>query len=99
MQCYLIAGMVVTLAFAVFAVQNASPVDVRFFIWKFEQISLVLVILGSAILGAMVGLLSSIGSQIKMRRHIRELNLRQRELLEELQSFHEKNRQMTDAPV
>jgi uncharacterized integral membrane protein len=87
MQYYLIAGMFVTLAFAIFAVQNATPVDVRLFLWKFEQISLVLVILGSAILGAVVGLLSALGSQIRMAMQIRELNLRQRELVEELQSL------------
>lgn len=90
MQYYLIAGMLVTLAFAIFAVQNAAPVDVRFLTWKFEQISLVLVILISAILGAGLGLLSSVGSQFRLRRNIKELNLKQRDLQKELQDLQNK---------
>jgi len=91
MQYYLIAGMVVSLAFAIFAVQNAAPVDVRFLIWKFEQISLALVILISAIFGAVLGLLSSVGSQFRLRRNIKELNLQQRDLQKELQDLKSKH--------
>jgi len=54
---YLILGIILALLVAVFAVQNAVPVQVTFLAWSAET-SLVLVILGAAAVGAVcVGVL------------------------------------------
>ncbi|MCL6450920.1 MAG: lipopolysaccharide assembly protein LapA domain-containing protein [Acetobacteraceae bacterium] len=54
---------------AVFAVQNAFPVAVTFFAWSFET-SLVLVILGAAVLGALtvgvLGLLKQVRLNVRL---------------------------------
>lgn len=89
MQFQLLIGMLLALVVAVFAVQNASPVDIRFLFWRFEEISLVIIILLASILGALVVLVPSMGRQIKMAFRIRELNVRQKELDEEIQRLKE----------
>ena len=54
MQFYWILALVFALIVAIFAIQNASLVDIRFLNWEFADISLVLVILGSAVIGAVI---------------------------------------------
>lgn len=57
---------------AVFALQNTAQVSVHFLIWDYET-SLVLVILGSAVLGAMLTFLTSLGPRIRRGREVRQL--------------------------
>ncbi|MGE5550058.1 MAG: LapA family protein [Bacteroidota bacterium] len=59
MQVLLVLGLFLALLIAVFALQNAVPVAIRLFFWEFE-ISLVLVILGSAFAGALAVLLAGL---------------------------------------
>ncbi|MCL8207651.1 MAG: LapA family protein [Actinomycetia bacterium] len=56
------------LVVAVFAVQNAGPVPIRFLWWTAPGVSLAVVILGAALFGALVGALWSwvVGAR---RRH------------------------------
>ena len=54
----LFAGIIV-----VFSLQNAEVIDVKFFFWKIS-ISRVLVILGSFVIGLLVGVLLSIKKKI-----------------------------------
>lgn len=63
---YLILALVFALIVAVFAVQNAVPVSIRFLAWGFET-SLVYVILGSAALGALSAGLPGLFKQLSLR--------------------------------
>lgn len=89
MQFYLIGGLIFALVVAVFAVQNATPVDIAFLGWRFRNISLVLVILGAAALGALVVFLPAFGRQLKLGLQLRELASRNRQMSEELRHLRE----------
>lgn len=71
MQIYLITALLFSLLVAVFAVQNTEVVTIRFITWQFS-VSLVLVILGSAIVGALalyfLGLFKQVGAWFKIRQ-------------------------------
>lgn len=67
MQVYLVLALLFSLCIAVFAVQNASQVNINLFFWQLNNISLVLVIFGSALIGALVAGLFGIVKQIKLR--------------------------------
>lgn len=79
MQFYLISALAFSLLVAIFAIQNTEMVVIKFLTWSFS-ISLVLVVLGAAVAGALVlyflGLFKQVGSWIK----IRQLNQRKNEL-------------------
>ncbi|MFZ5943324.1 MAG: LapA family protein [Bacillota bacterium] len=70
MQLYLVSALVFALIVAVFAVQNTMMVTISFLLWEFS-ISLVLVILGAAAIGALcvflVGAFKNINSWRKQR--------------------------------
>lgn len=76
---YVIFALIFASVGAIFALQNATAVTVSFAVWSF-QTSLVLVILGSATVGALITLLLSMPMQIRLRwkadkavRHAAEL--------------------------
>jgi uncharacterized integral membrane protein len=75
-QAALIASLALAVTVAVFAVQNASPVALRFGVWSVET-SLVVVILVSAVTGAvaasLVGLPGWFRDRRRLRRQAREL--------------------------
>lgn len=73
MQFYLILSLVFAIIIAIFAIQNSVPVSVRFLWWNIADISLVLVILASALMGAVMALLPALTRQIKLMLRIREL--------------------------
>ena len=60
----LIAGLLVVLLVALFSVQNASPVIISFFVWRFEA-SLAIVIFLSALSGALVAVIIYSSRSIK----------------------------------
>lgn len=72
MPVYLVLGLVFSIAVAVFAVQNATRVDITLLLWQLKSISLVLVILGSALIGALSAGLFGIVKQIKLKRKIKD---------------------------
>ena len=72
-QIYLVIALIFALLVAVFAVQNTRTVDINFIVWQLKDISLVLVILGSAAIGAVVVFLLGAFKQIKMFRKGKEL--------------------------
>jgi len=53
-QIYGLLVLIFTLLVAIFAVQNAKPVDIYFLTWKFSQVSLVVVIFASTLAGALI---------------------------------------------
>jgi uncharacterized integral membrane protein len=73
MQLYLIISLIFALLTATFAVQNTVVVPVRFFMLEFNTY-LVLVILGSLIVGALLLFLLGLFKQFIGWRKLRELN-------------------------
>jgi uncharacterized integral membrane protein len=57
---------------AVFALQNTAQVSVSFLVWEYDT-SLVLIILGSAMLGAVLAFLASLGPRFRRAREVRQL--------------------------
>ena len=69
-QTALILFLLLATGVAIFAVQNAGPVVVRFGFWSLEM-SLVVVILVAAALGAMMASLVSLPAWFRDRRRLR----------------------------
>ncbi|MFQ5848756.1 MAG: lipopolysaccharide assembly LapA domain-containing protein [Candidatus Methylomirabilales bacterium] len=74
-QLYLILALLLATLVAVFAVQNAEEVTVRFLVWTFQS-SVVVVILISAGLGVLLTALISLPQTLKARRRLRESEAR-----------------------
>ncbi|GAB4177758.1 MAG: hypothetical protein Kow00108_13370 [Calditrichia bacterium] len=69
-------------------VQNAiDQVTLRFFIWKWEGVRLFVVLLGSAAVGALVGLLFSAMSMIRLKSDYRKIVKENKNLKEELDNL------------
>jgi uncharacterized integral membrane protein len=68
---YLFFGFLFALVVALFAVQNSSIVSVRFLAWGMET-SLVLVIIGSAALGALSAAVLGLPRTLRLRARLRE---------------------------
>ena len=71
-QWRVVIGLVLVLIVVIFAVLNNQTVPVSF---GFAKISgpLILIILGSAIVGALIGLLTSTTTMWKQKKHVKEL--------------------------
>jgi len=72
-QIYLIIALLFALMVAIFSIQNAGGVDIRLFHWYFPAVSLVLVILGSAVVGAVCAFLLGMPKQMIISRKIKSL--------------------------
>ncbi|MFQ5882913.1 MAG: lipopolysaccharide assembly LapA domain-containing protein [Candidatus Methylomirabilales bacterium] len=83
-QLYLILALLLATLVAIFAIQNADRVTVRFLVWTF-QTSLVIVILISAGVGALLAALVSLPQSLKMRRQLRQSEGRLARLTEQHQ--------------
>lgn len=66
------------IAIAVFAVQNAEQVTVRFLAWKVERAPLAAVILIAGATGGILMSLVGLGQRFRLRSKIRQLEARQR---------------------
>lgn len=86
MQLLLVAALIFASVVAVFALQNAQTVPIRFFGWQRET-SVAVIALGAAMVGALTAILAGVFRQVSMglrARHLRaELDRIQRELEEE----------------
>ena len=92
MQAYLVGALLFAVLVAIFAIQNVRPVDIRFLTWQIQEISLVLVILGSASIGAVVVFFLGTVKQIYNHRQIKELRRKNVDLektIQELQAINE----------
>jgi uncharacterized integral membrane protein len=95
---YLILGLLFALLVAVFAVQNATLVDIRFLGWEFKNISLALVVLGAAAGGALMVFILSLGREVRHAWRMRELsshNLRLSQRLSQVETEREKSHAST----
>lgn len=70
-QLYLLFALLLTTLVAIFALQNAEQVTIRFLVWTF-QTSVVIVILMSAGMGALLTALVSLPQTLKAKRRLRE---------------------------
>jgi len=70
-QFYLVLALVLATLVAIFAVQNAQEVNIRFLMWAFQS-SVVVVILISLGVGAMLAALISLPQTLKARRRLKE---------------------------
>ncbi|MEW6183085.1 MAG: LapA family protein [Bacillota bacterium] len=94
MQFYILIGLIFALLVAVFAVQNAAVVNIRFLVWEFKNISLAVVVLGAAAGGALIVFILSLGREVKHALRARELssqNIRLSHRLSRAEAEREKN--------
>ncbi|ODA40903.1 LapA family protein [Desulfosporosinus sp. BG] len=63
----LILALIFALLIAIFALQNASPVAIQLF-WLTKDVPLVLIILGSAFIGALIMLLLALWRVLRLKR-------------------------------
>ena len=68
----LLIAFLFAILIAVFALQNTAAANVRFLVWEYET-SLVLIIISSAMSGAILTVVASLGPRIKRAREIRHL--------------------------
>ena len=73
----LIFLLIFAVSLVLFASQNMNPVHLQFLVWKSQEFSLAMVIILSAVLGAIIALIATI--PIHHRKH-RELVKKTREL-------------------
>lgn len=85
MQGNIILVLIITVFISIFAVQNSSPVDVKFLGWSFQQVSLVLVIVCSFAVGALAVFFLALSKQLKSAIKIRELAGQNKKLTEEIE--------------
>lgn len=90
MMKFVVFALIFAIVGAVVALQNATAVTVSFAFWSIET-SLVLVILGSAMTGALIILLLAAPVQIRLRWVADKANRRVTELEAKLQAVEAKN--------
>lgn len=71
-QWRVVIGLILVLIVVIFAVLNSQTVPVNFGFTKITG-PLILIILGSAILGALIGLLTSTTTLLKQKKQVKEL--------------------------
>jgi len=94
-QLYLIGFLVLTVAIAIFAIQNSGEAVVKFIGWQFHS-SLVVVVLISTAVGAIMAILLSLPSTFRLRARIREQAQRIVELEERLRELESRDVEGTD---
>lgn len=98
MQLLLICALIFALGVALFAVQNATPVEISFLFYEFQDISLVVVILFSVLVGALIVFLLSLVKQITYFRKIHALEKRNEQLEQELKQIAPKDDSLNQVP-
>lgn len=87
MQFYLLMGLIFSLGVAVFAVQNYTMVNINLFFWQLSDISLVLVIFGSALIGAAAAGLFGVVKQLQLNKTIKSSKIQIDEYRQEIGSL------------
>jgi len=94
MQFYLVSALVFSLLVAIFAVQNTDIVTIRFLTFQ-SSVSLVLVILGSAAIGALALFFLSLFRQVGNWMLIRQLTHQKQELEKQVMRLEEELKKST----
>ncbi|MEK6813226.1 MAG: LapA family protein [Nitrospirota bacterium] len=79
MQIALVLALIIAIAVAVFAIQNAASVVVSVLFWNIET-SLVILVLGSALAGALVSALLAGVRWVRLSKELRACRRRIREM-------------------
>lgn len=66
----LILALAIVLLFAIFALQNNTPVSLHFLAWETGDVSLALVTLLTFVMGAAVGLFATLPGLVRSKRTI-----------------------------
>ena len=82
MQKNLIIALVFAILVAIFSIQNSGPVSLLFFGWEFST-SLVVVVLGAAVLGALIMWIISSFKQLQFKKEKKKLKKEMKNLSEE----------------
>jgi len=97
MEIYLILAAVLGIFIAVFAIQNAVAVTVKFLLWEFESSLAVLIIL-AMLAGMLLVFLISLPGRLKRRKELYDRDKKIRELerrLEECEAQRQKPQEET----
>ncbi len=92
MELYLILAAILGIFVAIFAIQNAAPVTVKFLLWQFES-SLAVLIIIAMLAGMLLVFLLSIPGRIKRRKEIYDKQKKIKELEKMLAECEEKQKQ------
>ncbi len=79
----LILALLISVVAVIFALQNTAAVSVSFFVWQFEQ-SLALVLLLTALVGVLIGLLTILPGMIRTRWQLASRNKKIHQLEKEI---------------
>lgn len=94
MQILVIIALLFTLAISIFAIQNSTPVDIRYLTWSYSNISLVAVILGSFSAGVILTVLINLVKNLQNQLQIKDLNHRLQSVISEKQRLQEQYNQV-----
>ncbi|MBC8589875.1 LapA family protein [Wansuia hejianensis] len=89
MEFKLIMSLIFAVIVAIFAIQNAGNVEINFLFGKFT-ISQAVIILGSAVVGALSIFLIGLVKQIKQSKKIKDLNYKIKTLMDEKEALKNK---------
>ncbi len=90
MQVYLFFVLLLAVFVAIFAVENTSPVDLKFLGWTFPQIPVVMVIICSFVVGALAAFFLGLTRMLRSAIRFREMEVLNRKLTEEIDQMKSK---------
>lgn len=90
MQIKLIISLVLALILVLFAIQNPTPVKIKFLTWQTADMSLIVVIIASALIGALLATVLGLIKQAELKGKIKQKE-------EELKKF-DKNSGRVEGP-
>ncbi len=79
-QVYFLMAIVFAVIISIFSVQNAESVSINFLIWKVQNVSKIVVILLSALLGSLITLCFMFVWQIKKWSYVLQLEAQIKDL-------------------
>lgn len=95
---FLIFTLLVALFVAIFAVQNAAPVAINL-LWYVAEVPLVLVILGSALAGALMVFFIAIWREFRLKGKVRAKTKEEAKIREETKAKEEADKADTPSPA
>ncbi|MFA5383929.1 MAG: LapA family protein [Eubacteriales bacterium] len=83
---YFLMAAIFTIIIAVFSVQNAESVSINFLLWRVQNVSKIVVILLSALLGSLITLCSVFVWQLKKWSYVLQLEAQIKDLKKKLEA-------------
>ncbi|HAG10437.1 MAG TPA: DUF1049 domain-containing protein [Desulfotomaculum sp.] len=85
-QVYFLMAIVFAVIIFIFSVQNAEGVSINFLLWKVQNVSKIVIILISALLGSLITICSVFVWQIKKWSYILQLEAQIKDLKKKLEA-------------